>query len=482
MQIVDHAPCNPPAYAQEWPAAIVVTALILAQFAAADGVTGIYAMLPSIYREFPAHPGAVSWVVSTFFLVAATMAAIAGRFADILGRRTVAIALLCCSTLGGILGSMAPTVGFLIAASVLIGMSTTLTPILIGLAREHLAPERLGFCIGAIAAAGCAGAGLVFLITGFIVDHFGRAGGYLSIAFLAFAAASFLTLGVPRPQRSRLQHKDIDFVRGVLFGPAIGGMILSIELEASKGWINGPAAVLFLGSLLLAAYWWRDQLRQARPLINLRLLSHGPALRGLAAMGLLGACLQNGQVFSLLLQQSNKAGAGFGMSATHAGFIMFCINGTAVIVAPLAGWLSKRHGAQPVAILGAGVMALSWVVCGFAFHTLGAIIPGAILAVTGVNLLTPPLYLLIVEATPKDLTSGAAGLGNALYNLGFAVGSQVILAILMGQSSGAQAASAANYRTAFMWLAVATATILPILVFRRGRTIANVRTQETRHA
>ena len=462
MQLADHVPVVPSSDIRRKSATAIVVALILAQFASADGVTGIYVMLPSIYREFPAQPGAVSWIITTFFLVAATMAAICGRLADVLGRRNVAITLLCLSTAGALIGSMATSVSMLILASVLIGMSTTLAPILIGLAREHLGPKRLGFGIAAISAAGCAGAGLVFLLTGIVVDHFGRTGGYLAAALFAFTAAAFLAIGVPRPQRSQIRLSDIDFARGILFGPAAGGIILSVELGAADGWGNGLAPALLVGSLLLATYWWRDQLRQARPLINLRLLSHGKALRGLIAMTLLGVILQNGQVFSFLFQQPHSAGAGFGMSATNAGLMMVPINGTALLVSPAVGWMANRNGVRPVAILGATIMVLGFLICAFSFQTLGVVVAGAIICITGLSLLNPTLYLLIVEVTPTDLTSGAAGLANTLFNLGFAVGSQVVLFILIGRGS-AQMASAGHYWTAFLWLAFGTAAIVAVL-------------------
>ena len=446
--------------------ALIISALILAQFTAADGIASIFAMLPTIYREFPSQPGAVGWLVTTFFLVAATTSAIVGRLADVLGRKAVAVALLCCAGVGGFFGSAAPSVGMLICASLLIGMSAVLAPILIGLAREHLGPNRLSIAIGSISAAGSAGAGLVYLLTGIIVDHFGRRGGYMTTALLALTAAGLIAFGVPRSHRSKTRLSDIDFVRGILFGPAVAGMILAIELGAIDGWSNGVVPGLLLGSLLLAGYWWRNQLRQPRPLINLHLLSNGKALRGLVAMGLLGLGSQGGQVFALLLQQHHHAGAGFGMTATHSGLITGLINGTALFSSPLAGWLSKRRGARAIAILGACVIPVGWAICSFAFQSLDLLILGAFLFVTGVNLTTTPLYLLIVESIPADLTSGAAGLGNTLYNLAFAIGSQIVSVILM-DGGGNGASSSASYQTTFAWLAGATMAIIPVLMIRR---------------
>lgn len=466
MQLTDHAAVEPTATLPSRSPGAVMAALILAQFAAADGVTGIYVMLPSIYREFSMQAGAVSWIVTTFFLVAATMSAVAGRLADLLGRRNVAVTLLFCSCAGGCLGSVAGSVPMLIAASVLLGTSTTLTPILIGLAREHLPPGRIGLGIGAIAAAGSAGSGVIFLVTGVIVDQFGRTGGYLFASILTATAACFLLLGVPRPVVTGFRLRDIDFARGVMFGPAVAGIILAVQLGALSGWSDPIPFVLFVGAVLLAVYWWRDQLRQPRPLLNLRLLSHGQAPRALLGMALLGLPIQQGQIFSLLFQQAIGGGAGFGMSATMAGLMMIPINGTALFVSPLAGVLARRFGARRVAVAGAATMALGWVLAALTFHSLLPLVFSAIISLVGLGLLMPSLYLLIVEATPAEMTSGAAGFGYTLFNVGFAIGSQVLLGILVG--SGNVVPDAGRYRNAFAWLAAASCFILvPLLAARR---------------
>lgn len=459
--------------------AAVITALVITQFVASDGITGIYVMLPAIYREFPNAGATVPWIVTSYFLMAAMIAAVGGRLADLLGRRTIAIVFLLVAVVGSAIGAVATQPWMLIVASVLLATTTTLTPILIGIARENLHADKVGLAIGAIAAAGSAGAGLVFLLVGVIVDHFGRQGGYLLTTILAIGAIVLLLASVPRPVRSKTPLSDIDFVRGVLFGPAVAGMILAVEVGSSRGWSDAVAPLLFVGSLALALYWVRNQLTQARPLLNLRVMAHGAIPRTLFVMLILGvAGVQQGQIFSLILQQNPASGAGFGLSGAMAGLMMVPINGTAAVVAPLGGWLARRYGPSPVALAGSLLIAVAWAICAFTFGSLVPLVLSAMLSLAGLSLLMPSNHLLIVEATPPDMTSGAVGLSFTLFDLGFAIGAQVLLGLLMHQTDGiAVPPGPADYRFAFLWLAAGSTLMVIAPLIGMARTSLRTRSR-----
>ncbi len=453
---------------------VIITALIVAQFVAADGITCIYVMLPSIYREFPSDASAVGWIVTTYFLIAAMLAAIGGRIADLLGRRTVAIAVLLIAAVGALVGMMARAPETLIAASVLLGATTTLTPILIGLAREHLSAQKVGLGIGAITAAGSAGAGMIFLIVGIIVDAFGRFGGYAFTSIIALFAAALLFAAVPKSPKAEFKFLNVDFLRGILFGPASAGLILSIELAASNGFDVIPL-ILFAGSMALTIYWVRNQLSQSRPLIDLRLMRVGALPRTFAIMFVLGiAGIQQGQIFSLIFQQETTGGVGFGFSASMAGVMMLPINGAALFVAPAAGILCRRIGAWRVAVAGAAIITITWLLCSFFLTSLVPLLTCAVLSIAGLSLLMPANYLLIVKHTPQYLTSGATGLGFTVFNLGFAAGSKILLTILHGSAHGDGALpDLKDFTIAFYWLAAGSAVMMMLLFLWRDRASEN---------
>lgn len=85
---------------------------------------------------------------------------------------------------------------------------------------------------------------------------------------------------------------------------------------------------------------------------------------------------------------------------------------------------------------------------------------------TAFSLLIPSLFLLIIEATPLEDTSGAAGMAFTFVNLGECIGSQMVLGIIMGKQT--TPGSVGDYQTAFIWLAFATALMIPVLWSRNA--------------
>ncbi len=65
-----------------------VSALLALVGAAGLGI--VYAMLPSLYVEYAAVPGA-GWTVTAYLLVSAATAAFCGRLGDLAGRRYMSI-------------------------------------------------------------------------------------------------------------------------------------------------------------------------------------------------------------------------------------------------------------------------------------------------------------------------------------------------------------------------------------------------------
>jgi MFS family permease len=129
---------------QPWAVYLVV---ILISFVAAAGVTTLYSMLPTLYREFGGRHGA-GWAVTAYFLVAAISAALCGRLGDLLGRRFMSLVVLGLAALGALLSFLgASSLTLLIAGCALQGTAGALTPLAIGLARESLDVHTMcGFC------------------------------------------------------------------------------------------------------------------------------------------------------------------------------------------------------------------------------------------------------------------------------------------------------------------------------------------------
>ncbi|MEH6377434.1 MFS transporter [Streptomyces sp. KLMMK] len=81
--------------------------------------------LVAVGRDFGTGPSGTGWLLSSLYLTSAVGQPVMGRLADSLGPRRVFLAGLAVVCAGGVLGTLAPAFGWLIAARVLLGLGTS---------------------------------------------------------------------------------------------------------------------------------------------------------------------------------------------------------------------------------------------------------------------------------------------------------------------------------------------------------------------
>jgi MFS family permease len=454
-----------------------IIVVVITQCAAASGLVTILSMLTTLYRAHPGNEETVGWVVTSYILVSAVSGAIGGRLGDIYGTRIVTLCVLLIAGAGSVVSAIAPSLGILIAGTALQGVANTLMPLLIAMTREYLPRRLVPVLIGVIAATGTVIAGIFFFVAGFLVDNFSYQGGFFFKTALVVLSFILILAIVPRSDSFHRPSTSIDYLRGILFGPAVAGLLIALEEGRVWGWSDDRTMMLIAGSTVLLAYWAWHQWRADNPLIQLRLLMHGNLLKANLVMLFLGlGCVQIGQMLITTLQQPDLgAGTGFGMSATTSGLIMIPLTAIALVTSPLAGWIAVRHSAKAAALLG-GI--LGFVACALLAEShanFGLLMLGGLLATVAHSVLTPSAFNLIVEGAPKEYVSGASGLGFTFFSLGYAIGSHIMFMWQrtdpVSGPNGATYPSAFGLSLAFGYAAVMTALLIAVVV-----SIAKART------
>lgn len=272
----------------------------------------------------------------------------------------------------------------------------------------------------------------------------------------------------PRPEsrKSGTDSARIDMVRGILFGPAIAGLLITLEYGRDWGWTDQRTVLLLVGAILMLAYWSRHQWRAPNPLIQLRLMMHGKLLRANLVMLFNGAgCSQIGQILIITLQQPDLGpGTGFAMSGTASGLLMIPLTSVALVVSPLSGRIAVNHGARRSALIGASLALLGWMLLAVSHGEFWLLVLGATITLIGISFINPAAFTLIVEAAPREVTSGASGLGFTLYQLGYAVGAQIMLmcqrADTISAPDGVAYPSALGLSLAYGYAAVMTVPLI----------------------
>lgn len=444
--------------------------LVLNGFVAAAGLTVLYLMLATLYREYAGSPG-VGWAVTSYLLVSAIAAALCGRLGDLLGRRFMVLVVLALASVGALASAFLPSLAGLVLGCALQGVAGSLMPLSIGMAREHLPAERVPVALGILSCAGMFGAGIAFVLAGVVIEHFASHGGFVLKCVLSIGSFVAVAVIVPRPLQAPASLKGVDLVRGILFAPALAVALLALQAAREKGW--GDTRVLggFAAAGVLFVYWARHQASQARPLINVRMLAERRvALTNLAMIFLALGAINLGQMLSLLLQQPSWTGIGLGLSPSAMGWLMLPLNALTVIVSPLAGRVGRRVGDQRVAFAGACACLVAWLAMLMWHATFEQLVAAAVCCTVGYGLLMPALYNLIARASPIANASEAAGINAVCLAAFMAVGSQLLFGLLGSQTvhdaahDSSTYPSEAAFRLAFTYLVAMCACCLATLL------------------
>ncbi len=144
----------------------------LGAFLAFLDVTVVNVAFPSIAASFPqASIGSLSWVLNAYNVVFAGTLIVAGRVADLVGRRRSFTAGIALFTLASLLCGMAPSLGVLIAARVAQALGAALlVPSSLGLIIGAFSEDRRAHAIGLWGATAALAAGLGPPLGGVLVE------------------------------------------------------------------------------------------------------------------------------------------------------------------------------------------------------------------------------------------------------------------------------------------------------------------------
>ncbi|MNQ54964.1 Multidrug resistance protein stp [compost metagenome] len=410
-------------------ARLLMLALLIAEVCSAFEVSMIYAALPTLNRQF-GDPASVSWVISACFLMSAIAAALCGRLGDLLGRKQLLLAALASCAVGSLISGFSATLGGVIVGATLQGVSGAIMSLCYGLAREWMPAAKVPVAIGTITAAAALGSGAGLMLGGVIVDNYSWNTMFFvsgSYALLCVAVVFFL---VPSKRRAASQFQQINLVRGILFAPAIAGMLLAVKFGPAWQWDWRSIGLLAL-SIALFVTWIHLQWRADYPLINLRLFTQRRVLIAYICMALTGiGALQIAQIMSTFLQQPGWTGAGFALSATMAGAILLPSNLVGLIASPLSGKVAGHYGARQAVILAGAMIFLGWGMLVLVHHDLWVVGSLIVLCAFGFSMMYAGIPNLIIESVPENQTSEATGLAAVVRATSMAIGAQIIGMIL----------------------------------------------------
>jgi MFS family permease len=294
------------------------------------------ALVP-IGLAFHALPSSTAWLVSALYLATATGQPVVGKLVDTYGPRRLYLAGATLVGVAGILGTLAPNLGTLIAARVLLGFGTCAGyPAAMYLIRTearrtgHDSPAgvltALAVTTQTIAVFGPPLGGLLIGLGGW------RAIFAVNIP-LALACLILGAIRLPRTAPDRARNA-IDYLGIVLFAAMLTALLLFLmDPHLSGLWLLAFTAVAATGFAV-------RELRVAEPFIDLRVFAGNVPL--LATYG--RALLTYTVSYAYIYGYTQWMEAGRGLSASEAGLVLLPTFAAGIVVTTITGRRTEIRG------------------------------------------------------------------------------------------------------------------------------------------
>ncbi|QSR29384.1 MFS transporter [Nocardioides sp. S5] len=446
------------------PAWATILVLSLCGMVSALQFTLVIPLLPEFPQLLGISTSDSSWLVTATLLTAAVGTPIIARMADMYGKRRMLLVSLGAMILGSVICALEVSFVTMIVGRALQGFGAALIAVGISILRDKLPPERIGTAVALMSATMGIGSALGLPLAGVLSDWLGWhsifwfgavTGAVLVVALLVVVEES----PVRTPGR-------FDVTGAVILSSALVCLLLPISKGNTWGW-DSPAVVgLLVASVLLLALWVPLELRVNQPMVDLRTSAQRPVLMtNLASIFAGTAMFVNMLVTVQVLQQPTATGAGFGLGVTAAGLAMVPSGLAMVAMSPISGWSLARWGGRVVLIVGAGLMALTYLGRVFYADSVAAIVVGSTLVGIGTALAFAAMPTLIMSSVPITETASANGLNSLVRSIGTSLASTLVAAIMASYTvevGGASFASEDAFRAVLVLGAVAATTCVAL--------------------
>jgi EmrB/QacA subfamily drug resistance transporter len=421
---------------------LALALLCSVQFMLILDLTIVNVALPSIQRAMGSSREALQWVVSAYALSFGGFLMLAGRAADLYGRRRffmLGLALFAVASLAGGL-SQSPTA--LIAARLVQGLGGALvSPAALSLLtttfREGAERNRALAAWGAVAAAGGA---VGLLLSGVITDLLGwQWVFFLNVPIAALAISLSPLLLTESHARGATPRLDVAGAVSVTVGSLL--LVFGLSQAASAGLLSGPTLAPILGAVVAFAAFFAIERRTASPLVPLAMLRRRTLAAANVVLLLLTAVVgAQGFFASFYVQQV------LGYSAIATGLAFLPIAVVIMIFSTLSPRLASRFGTRRMLIVGMSVITVSmlyFVRLPQNATYVADLLPGFLGLAVGMGL---SFFSATVAAT-SGVANHQQGVASGLINTSAQVGSALGLAVLISIGARASALVAASGET-----------------------------------
>ena len=416
--------------------------------------------LPSISRALHFSRDNLQWVLTAYSIAFGGFLLLAGRAADLLGRRRVFMVGVALFTIASLVCGLAQSEGMLIVARAVQGLGgAIITPAALSIVMTSFeeGPER-NKALGIWGALGGSGAAVGVLAGGVLTKYLG----WEWIFFVNVPVGALVLVLTPRivpESRREGAERRYDALGAVLVSAGLALLVYTISRAPDVGWTTARTIILLVVSGALLVTFLVNERRVDDPLMPFQIFR----VRTVAGANVVGAFL-GAVIFANFFVLTLYVQGVLHYSALKTGVTFVATAGTAVLAAGAAQALTTRVGPKPVIAVGLALLTggMIWY-AQIPVHGSYAsdLLPGYLMVGVGIAFAFVPVSIAALAGVVEREAGLASGLINTSQQIGGAVGVAVASTVftthfnsLIADHKAVPVALTGGYAWAFWALAV----------------------------
>ncbi|MEW6352526.1 MAG: DHA2 family efflux MFS transporter permease subunit [Thermodesulfobacteriota bacterium] len=373
----------------------------------------------------------VTWVLTSYLVANAVVIPMSAWFARLMGRKRYLLGSLVVFTVSSMLCGAATSLEQLILFRVIQGIGGGgLQPMSQAILMETFPPSQRGLALGIFGIGAVSGPILGPLLGGYVTDNYSWRWIFyinLPVGILGYYMIMSYVFDPPY-QQTRSTGEGVDYVGIVLLCLGLGSLQVVLDKGQLEDWFSSDfivALTVVAGVCLVALVIW--ELKQARPILDLRIFRHRSFATGCAVMSMAFFAFFGSIVLLPLYLQTLM-----GYTAFLAGIVLGPSGGVALLMLPIAGKLTERIDARYLLAYGLIMTAYSlYYMSGFNLGIdFGTAAYSRMLQGLGMPFIFVPCAFLTMVYVPKEQMNNASAIFNLLRNLGGSFGVAFVTTLL----------------------------------------------------
>ncbi|MDV8002559.1 MFS transporter [Rhodococcus sp. IEGM 1408] len=408
---------------------LIVLVLGFSSMCAALMQSLVIPLQPELPRLLSTDPSSAAWVVTATLLAGGVAMPVAGRLADIRGRKPVLVTSALILLAGSLVCALSSSIVPVLIGRILQGLAMGYIPVAISFVRETVPASMQNSSVAGISATLGVGGALGLPLAAWIAQDYNWH--VLFWVSAGLAAVMALLSVVVLPHRPPVDESRLDTVGAIGLAVGVVAVLGGISKGGDWGWGSPSTLGAIIGGIAVLLAWGFYETRHPHPLVDLRTTARRPILLTNIAALLIGfGMMAQSIVVPQLLQLPEATGYGMGQTILQAGLWMAPAGLMMLAFTPVSSLMLTRFGARVTLAVGAVVIAAGYLSAAAFAAEPWQLLVSTCIASAGVGIGYAAMPTLILQNSPATEAGAGVGVNALMRSMGTTIAGAVMALVL----------------------------------------------------